>query len=349
MVFTIRSVAMSHHCAATKIIAVRRRLYTGEPLSSVLPLAHAASRGLKAGERRILANFLTDVVEHDRSTDALRHQVGDRVRQALLPDTDSALQRRLETAILIALGRVVFHRRPGRLRREPVCSAIRLDADGQLALQLGPSALAPLLDELHLPGLRVVRHQRRVELRLGEGERRATVTLSSIAPRHWIAASRYAHTLSGARWPAECGHLVPTPNPLRSTESRPGIVALCSWLLRRLAALGTTNWLAIDVDDDEPVVHVTWAGGRPAEDVLGHLTHPLGGLPPQHFSVDLQDKGLIAVTVHLGMNLPAAHLALHSLPAEMPPPSLRLDTESAWAAFDDLLTRPAYDVRRTAS
>jgi hypothetical protein len=339
---------MSHHDSAVRLIAGRRRIYTGETASAALSAAHEASYTFTPDERRAVAKILAHDLDHGSGADSLQCHLGDRLRRVIVPDTASPLQWQLEAGILINLGRVVFHRRPGLWRAESARSAVRPSTAG-LTMKLGTSTLAPVLAGLRLSGLRVVRQKRDVELQLSDGRCTAAVSLSAVAPRNWIAAARYARALSGAQWPIERGSVALAANPLPENETHPLVLLVGSRLLRRIGVLGTTSWLAVDVNNDALAVHLTWAGGRPAEEVLGHLMHRPGGLPAQHFSVHRQEESLLAASVHLGANRPCVDVVLHSLPTDMPPPSLRLETEPAWEAFDHALTQTASSVRAVAS
>jgi hypothetical protein len=326
---------MPHHLAAARLIAGHRQNYTHEPTNAVRPIAQAASRILSIDQRVTVMKMLAHGVDHGLADDPLRRPLADHVRQAVLADTHDPLQQRLEACILLALGRTVFHRRPGPLRQGPACAAVRPVSPAQFGLHLRPSILAPMLAELHLPGLRTVRHQRHVELTLAGDEHVASVSLAATARRQWNASARYAAILTGAVWPPQAEHGVSTPaQPLD-----PALAALCSALLRRLGVVGSTSWLVVDIGG--PVISMTWAGGRLADEVAAYLAHPLGGLPARISTDPSESDDVVTLVVNAPDDANSLIVLLRRLPADAPAPSRRPGTDAAWKAYDDVLTRPA--------
>ena len=124
--------------------------------------------------------------------------------------------------------------------------------------------------------------------------------------------------------------------------------ALSSALLRRLGVLGDASWLIATVDD-AVAVHLTWAGGRRADEVAAHLTHPCGGLPTGHAINPHHAGDMITLTARSTRDVTSPNVLLCNLPGDTPPPGRRPGTTAAWAAFDEVLTRSASPMSRTTS
>jgi hypothetical protein len=331
---------MPQQRSASERIADRRHIYTNEVSSDLHYAANTASRRLRSDERKTLAALLSYPLDLALAGRPPHPQPTERLRQAVIADTEVPLQQGMEAAIFLGLGRAIFHRRPGGLRQGPVCSSVHPTASNEFGLCLRPSILAPLLAELNLAGLHVTHHRRRVQLFLTDGDNEAQVTLFAIAPRQWIAAACYAHALTGAVWPTSDGAVAQQQSPSSTSEGLAN-TALCSALQRRVCVVGPTRWRTISLDSIDSI-RLTWAGGRSADEVRLYLAQPLGGLPSKGFSFHRESDNLLTMNVHNDNSEPATTIVLHHLPEDAPPPPRSSDTAMAWAAFDHALTRPAF-------
>jgi hypothetical protein len=108
-----------------KRIAQLRRAYTGETDSTLFPAAQAALAALDTAQRR----DVTDILDSDFRARLLGDPtptVDPVIRSAVLPDTAMHRQQELDTAILLALGRVHTHHGHGpALPQRMVCRMVR--------------------------------------------------------------------------------------------------------------------------------------------------------------------------------------------------------------------------------
>lgn len=250
-----------------------RRTYTGENTSQAAPAVKAVLHGLDRDRR-------------DRVAAALRGEAD--VRGLFLPDAEGEDQRTLECVLLVAGLDAASH-----LQLKPPASMLRpahafraVEPLPQPRLHLTEHALGPLLYELlprrdgdwvaGVPGLRVTRYPRSVELRLiGLG---AAVRLAGVDERAWVEGMRYVHTLlegrglrgdflDGPLTPAERAHLDETPYPTGAGSGvlrRYHLFAAAPWV--RVAGRGGQWW-------------VEWPASLGVTRVADRLLHPVFGLP----------------------------------------------------------------------
>ncbi|HTI27311.1 MAG TPA: hypothetical protein VL652_40375 [Kutzneria sp.] len=360
---------MPHRLSLVRRLALLRRMYTGETDSSLMPVVTAGVQRLSPDDRGRLHEMLdNDNVGRLFGDDELPPPPT-HVRRALLADALTEGQRELESGIFTAAGRAVNYlhlRVPADLLRPArVFRMVRPHAD-EMVLHLESGALGPLLAELlprvaggemlGVPGLRARLHRRHVELYLVD-DVSATVHLSNISYRQWVAALAFAESLvdlGDLRW------LGNDPTPLTEAERSvldtrhrsPGPAALNSSLLRRARIFGDALWLTPWSRGCE-TTHVEWAGQPSLGRVARLLLHPLLGLPGDGHHVRYFDADGLVVTdphaprcpMHPASTAPV--LALRPEPApdgplELSSPGWRA-AASPWAAWQRALatTNPA--------
>jgi hypothetical protein len=354
---------MPHRLSLVRRLAQLRRMYTGETDSSLMPVVTAGVQRLVPDDRVLLHELLdNDNVGRLFGDDELA-PLPTRVRRELLADASTEGQRELESGIFTAAGRVVNYlhlRMPADLLRPArVFRMIRPHAD-EMVLHLESGALGPLLAELlprvaekemlGVPGLRARLHRRHVELYLVD-DVSATVHLSNISYRQWVAALTFAESLvdlGELRW------LGNDPTPLTDAERlaldvrhrSPGPAALNSSLLRRARMFGDALWLAPWSRGCE-TTHVEWAGQPPLGRVARLLLHPLFGLPGDGHHVRYFDEAGLVVTdphaprcaMHPASTAPVLALRPEPTPdgpLELSSPGWRA-AASPWAAWQHVL------------
>ncbi|GAA0648377.1 hypothetical protein GCM10010174_84750 [Kutzneria viridogrisea] len=299
---------MPNKTSLIRRLAELRSSYTGETDSSVLPAISQGGQLLDPDERAQLLSTLA----HNWVTRALGENslppLPARIRQAVLPDATTRDQRELESGILAAAGRAVNYlhlRRPADLLRPARVFRMVRSLPGDLVLHIEPPALAPLMlelmpritadDVLGLPGLRARLHRRHVELYLVDTDPPATVLISNVSYRQWLAAMAFLDAeLAGER--ASCWTCSPEPlTPQESHavgEGRRDVVGIevLSALLRRIRLTGDTLWSSVRVEDGR--IHVDWAGGATTPTVAAGLIHPLFGLPGDEFDISRENDGI---------------------------------------------------------
>ncbi|HEY0498015.1 MAG TPA: hypothetical protein VGD48_19905 [Kutzneria sp.] len=354
---------MPHRLSLVRRLALLRRMYTGETDSSLMPAVTAGVQRLTPDDRAQLHEVLDNdnvgrLFGHDELTPPPTH-----VRHALLADASTEGQRELESGILTAAGRAVNYlhlRMPADLLRPArVFRMVRPHAH-EMVLHLENGALGPLLVELMpritpdellgVPGLRARLHRRHVELYLVD-DVSATVHLSNVSYRQWVAALTFAESLvdmGELRW------LGNDPTPLTDAERSaldtrhrsPGPAALNSSLLRRVRVFGDALWL-VPWSRGCETTHVEWTAEPSLGRVARLLLHPLFGLPGDGHHVRYFDEAGLVVTdphaprcpMHPASTAPV--LALRPEPApdgplELSSPGWRA-AASPWTAWQRVL------------
>ena len=325
-----------------KRIAELRRVYTGESDSTLIPAAQAALAALDTAHR----GDVMDILDSDFGARLLgdpNPTVGPVIRSAVLLDTAVYRQQELETALLLALGRVhTYHGHGSALPQRVVCRMVCPTATG-LILQMSTQTLAVLLAELlprdhdgHLVGLAGLRwrlHRRHLELVLADADPTVHVAVASTSYRQFAAALAFATTAGGF---AADPHDAPAPlseleQVAIALDRSPGPVALASALLRRFGLFRMASWISI-----EPIgstcLRIAWAGGSTPAQVAAMLTHPVAGLPDDQFSATSHPDGTIILSC-AGLG---GTVSLRQHAASLPRPN----TASAWTAFHQMITAP---------
>ncbi|GAA0646817.1 hypothetical protein GCM10010174_82500 [Kutzneria viridogrisea] len=332
-------------------LAELRSSYTGETDSSVLPAISQGGQLLDPDERAQLLSTLA----HNWVTRALGENslppLPARIRQAVLPDATTRDQRELESGILAAAGRAVNYlhlRRPADLLRPARVFRMVRSLPGDLVLHIEPPALAPLMlelmpritadDVLGLPGLRARLHRRHVELYLVDTDPQATVLISNVSYRQWLAAMAFldAAPLDGRQLDIFTDPCALTPQEATAiTAGRRDSAELdvLSALLRRIRLTGDALWSSVRVENDQ--VHLDWAGGATTPTVATGLIHPVVGLPGDEFDLS-RDANDITIHDH------STDTVLRLTRTHTPQASVLLDVatlDSRWDAYDRVLTR----------
>ncbi|GAA3436948.1 hypothetical protein [Kutzneria kofuensis] len=322
-------------------IAQLRRAYTGESDSALLPAARAAVEATLPRREEVL--HILDSDFGSRLLGASGPVAHPEIRAAVLPDATAEYQREVETAVLLALGRVhAYHCPDSGTGQRAGCAMVRPALD-QLALSLSPQALAAMLVELlpreaggPLAGVARVRLRllrRHVELYLADAGPEVAVSVSNTSYRQCAAALAFVTAITGhSVQPHE------EPRPLSEREQHaitlgrtPVPVALASAVLRRFGLFRRADWVGI-----EPVgatcLRIDWAGGHAPAYVAAMLAHPIAGLPCDRFSASTSPDGtIILICAGLGG---VVSLRQHAVPPAHP------STSAAWTAFHEVLNAP---------
>ncbi|WP_025353696.1 hypothetical protein [Kutzneria albida] len=309
---------MPNRTSLIRRLAELRSSYTGETDSSVLPAISQGGQLLDPDERAQLLSTLA----HNWVTRALGENslppLPARIRQAVLPDATTRDQRELESGILAAAGRAVNYlhlRRPADLLRPARVFRMVRSLPGDLVLHIEPPALAPLMlelmpritadDVLGLPGLRARLHRRHVELYLVDTDPPATVLISNVSYRQWLAAMAFVESAApvsgGVRW---LGNDVQPLTPqeaevLASRHRAPGPAHLTSALLRRALVFGDALWFSSWANGCA-TAKVEWPLGPSLPQVASKLIHPVFGLPGDIFRIHHPNEDYLAITDEAG-------------------------------------------------
>ncbi|MGM1057760.1 hypothetical protein [Saccharothrix sp. Mg75] len=291
-----------------------RRACTGENLTQAVPAVKAVLHDLPPDRR-------------GRVVDALRGRAD--ARGLFLPDAEDADQRALEAVVLVAGLDAAGHLqlRPPASMLRPAHAFRAVEPLPHPRVHLTEHALGPLLYELlprvddswvaGVPGLRVTRHPRSVELRLLGSD--AAVRLAGVDERAWEVGMGYVRTLmkgrdltgeflDGPLTDAERAHLGETPRP----------TGVGSLVLRRYNLFTRAPWLRAMSQGDR--LWVEWPRSLGVVPVADRLLHPVVGLP-----------GAVELPGTTGaLTLSAAWYDLHLREVEGPDP----DHEAALAAFE---------------
>ncbi|MFC6089093.1 hypothetical protein [Saccharothrix lopnurensis] len=250
-----------------------RRTYTGENTSQATPAVKAVLRGLPVDRR-------------DLVVDALRGRAD--ARGPFLPDAEGHDQRTLECVLLRVGLDAASHLqlRPPASMLRPAHAFRAVEPLPHPRLHLTGHAVGPLLYELlprrdgdwvaGVPGLRVTRHPRSVELRLVGLD--AAAHLAGVDDRAWTEGMRYVRNLMAGRGlrgdfidgpltTAERDHLDETPHPTGAG----------SLVLRRYHVFARAPWVRIAGRGGQ--LWVEWPEGLGVARVADRLLHPVFGLP----------------------------------------------------------------------
>jgi hypothetical protein len=255
----------------TRLIELRRR-YTGESHSAAVPEVRAALGELCAEERE----QLRDSLELPNP-----QQLPPRLRAVVIPDAATPPQRFLETAVLLAVGRIGFTA-PGAIR------AVAPSRD-ELILRMDPEAVGLLLRGLMpretdtgldgVPGLRVYSDRRNLRLYLHNTDTVSAVRIASVSVRQFLDLLERIDVDRPAGDPLRW--LGNDPAPLQPAEQEPlpvrGYVDAASDLLRRIRLFPTIP--EVMLLPAENAVAVDWQHGASTAKVLMDLQHPAAGLP----------------------------------------------------------------------
>lgn len=189
-----------------KELVDRRRRYTREPASTAVPSIRSALGHLGRQDRDALVRALRTAPAL-LLTSRLGEACPKHVMQAVFPDAVNTAQQELEAALILAASRAVnhLHRYPPASLRRPasVFRSISPGADcSATEVAVAEPALGPLLSELlpfvasdeevnGVPGLRIQRHRRCVELSLAQCNAPASVIIKDVDSRTWKAALAY--------------------------------------------------------------------------------------------------------------------------------------------------------------
>jgi hypothetical protein len=322
-----------------------RRAYTGENDAILHPFARAMADGLSKAQRVEVARILDGNLAA-RLLGVPEPIADPAIRSVVLPDAVGLRQRELETALLLAIGRVNAYRGPGHgWPQRARCRAVHPTAD-RLVLPLPPLALAPALAELvpyerdghfaGLAGLRFRLTRRQVELCLVDAEPGALVVVPNTSAQQFAAASAFAAAVTGAPPLADGPHPPSELEQLAIALGRTtGPVALASPLIRRFGLLREADWVSIEAAGPN-CLRVDWAGGPTPGHVATMLTHPIAGLPSDRFAVTTNPDGAVTLAcTGLGGTLVLRRSAPNPVHA------LTLGASAAaWAAFRDAAALP---------
>ena len=333
---------MSHRPTLLTSVAELRRAYTGETDSTLLPAARAALAALDPDQR----SHVESIIYSDFGARLLGDPgptVDPAIRSAVLLDTAVHRQQELETAILLALGRVHTYRGHGTgVSQRALCPIVRPTSDG-LTLHLSPQTLGAVLAELlpretdgHLVGVSGLRFRllrRHVDLFLADSESDVRVSISSTTYREFAAALAFATTVNGVTQDPR-----DEPSPLSELEQMtithdriPGLLELASPLLRRFGLFQQPDWISL-----EPIgstcLRIDWAGGSTPAHVAAMLTHPIAGLRDDRFrATTLPDR-----TIILGCEGIGGVISLRQHVTNPVPPNVTI----AWTAFHKVISAP---------
>ncbi|AOS62926.1 hypothetical protein [Actinoalloteichus hymeniacidonis] len=300
---------MSRTSLTDQLVALRCQ-YTGGNASAATPEIVAAVTHLARDERSTLVDVLRagpDEIGGIRVADSVRH--------SLLSPAGTPGQRRLDSALLLALTRVGSHlqlRPPADLLRpaQPI-RAVR-PTTAELIVHLWPDALGPLLFELlprtgaghfeGVPGLRYRRRHRSVELVLLGDDLPGRVVLAGVNGRTFRAGLAFA-----SRWATETErgtHSIAEASPDRLdaaerqhlTES-PGSdpAGVGSELLRRSGLLSSALWSTSWGRHGQ--WWWEWAAGPAPRSVRDRLRHPAFGLSD---AIQISTPDDAAIATHRG-------------------------------------------------
>ena len=337
-----------NHLSLTTSIAELRRAYTGEANTTLVPTA-----------KRILARLgqsqltqLSSIVNGDsggfsgRLLGRASPTVDHKIRSAVLRDATTRAQSELETAVLLAIGRIHSHRRFDRyLPHSELFRWVRPD-ESELVLNLAPQALAAVLAELvprehdgrliGVAGLRIRESRRQIELYLADTSPEAVVLVSNISHRQLAAALAFSGVAAGSPIsPGEHPRRLSEIEALFAASGRvPGPIDLGSAVLRRLGMLGQADRIAIETVGS--CLRLDWTGGATPASIAMLLTHPVSGLPDDTFTTTMTPDGTIILTC---AGLHGSIALRRSIPAT-PPRDSGPTIADAWRTFDEAMAAP---------
>ncbi|CAL9376651.1 hypothetical protein SUDANB95_00971 [Actinosynnema sp. ALI-1.44] len=263
---------MSRSSLTEQLVDLRRG-YTGENLSQAVPAVKSVLHALPDDRRQ-------------RVVDALRG--GADVRGLFLPDAPTDDQRSLECVLLQTATDAASHLqlRPPASMLRPAHVFAAVQPGDTVRLHLTEHALGPFLYELlprredrwvaGVPGLRVTRHPRSVELRLLDLD--ASAILSGVDDAAWAVGMKYVHTLLKGRdlhGPFIEGPLTAVEEEHLEQHPRPN--GLGSAVLRRYHLFTTAPWLRSLPRGDE--WWLEWPQSLGVTTVADRLLHPVFGVP----------------------------------------------------------------------
>jgi len=282
-----------------------RRAYTSETDTTLFFAADAIHAALDLTQR----TDVTRVLDGDYGARLLGDPgpaVAPTIRSAVLLDTTTTPQQELETALLLALGRVHTHYRHNpAMTPRAVCRMVRPTSE-EMILHLSPQTLAVVLAELlprehdgrlvGLAGLRWRLLRRHVELFLADAGPAVHVSIASTSHRQLTAAMAFATSITG---------LTVSPNdepaPVSELEELaiafgrvPGPVPVASALLRRFGLFHRADWLSI-YPAGSSCLRFDWGGGVSPAQVAARLAHPIAGLPTDQFATVTQLDGTVVM------------------------------------------------------
>jgi hypothetical protein len=259
---------MPNRSSLVRRLAELHRIYTGETDSSLLPVITQSAGGLSLADRV----WLLDALGGCQDT-----PMPPAVGPAVLPDATSTQQQRLEAGILYAAA----HANHG-----PVFRMVRPQLD-ELWLHVHGDALTPLLavvlprvtvdGPVGLPGVRIRRHRRHIELYLLDSTTRVLLAAVSEARQSesLTALGLYGEESVWRNWRQP--HPL-TDAELAATSTGHLTAAIGSALLRRVCLFPTVPRV-LHSPHAPGVCGVDWPEGRSTREVAAALTHPVAGLP----------------------------------------------------------------------
>ncbi|MFC0433364.1 hypothetical protein [Kutzneria buriramensis] len=340
-----------HRPNLTRRIAALRHAYTGETDATLIPAAQAAACGFSPQQRDLVSSIL----DGDWGARLLGHPepiIDTAIRSPVLLDTTVHPQHELDAAVLLALGRAhTYYGHSRALPQRTLCRMVRPTRD-ELVLALFPQTLATVLAELlpherdgqllGLAGLRLRLHRRHAELYLADADPTVRVAVSNTSFRQAAAAMAFATAHTGC---ATTPH--DEPAPLSELEELaiglgrvPGPIALASALLRRAGLFADADWVAIEAVGSN-CLRIDWYGGPTPAHVAALLTHPVAGLPENHFNTVTTPDGTIALTCR---DFDGA-VSLRQRTGTAPHPHMT----AAWAAYRNVMTASNPDSLATPS
>ncbi len=339
-----------HHPSLATSIAELRRAYTGEANNTLMPTVQRILAGLGHSQLTQLSSVVNGKAGgfNGRLLGRSSPTVDHKIRSTVLPDASTEAQRELETALLVAIGRIhaywpLDNDRPHR----DVFSWVRPD-ESELVVSLAPQALAAVLAELTprehdgrlhgLAGLRIRESRKQVELYLADTQPEAVVFVSNISHRQLAAALTLSRTLTGCpTCPDEHPHRLSEMEALFAASGRvPGPARLASAVLRRLGMLGQADRIAIETVGS--CLRLDWTGGPTPASVATLLTHPVTGLPDDTFTTTMPPDGTIILTCAGLHGSIALRRSVPAVPRRSNGPSIA----DAWQTFDETMSAPPH-------